>query len=129
MAFGQQSGPPASGKQVAEIEALLEQAGYASLREARHIYGLTQRQAAGKFSRAEADELVARLEAGEGELDAAEVSGATPPVAPPAVRRDATAERAARRRSDRQAEAVAALPDELLADELVRRGWMCVPPS
>ena len=69
MAFGQQSGPPASAKQVSEIESLLERAGFSSLREARHIYGLTQRQAGGRFTRTEADELIARLLAGEGELD------------------------------------------------------------
>ena len=55
MAFGQQTGPPASAKQVDEIAPLLEQAGYASFREARHIFGLTQRQASGKFTQDEAD--------------------------------------------------------------------------
>src|SRR4051794_33907988 len=56
MAFGQQSGPPASTKEVAQLEALLDEAGYSSFREARHIYGLTQRQATGKFTRPEATE-------------------------------------------------------------------------
>jgi len=110
MAFGQQSGPPASTKEVAQLEALLGEAGYSSFREARHIYGLTQRQAAGKFTRGEAAELLARLRDGDGDPDEA-------------------SERAARRLAHRQAEQAAALPDELLADELVRRGWMCVPPS
>lgn len=122
MAFGQQSGPPASARQVQEITDLLEGAGYASLREARHIYGLTQRQAAGRFTRAEADELLARLLAGEGELDvdrAAEVAASSS---------DAT-QRSARRRAEQQAELVASLPDELLADELVRRGWVCIPST
>ena len=36
-------------------------------------------------------------------------------------------ERAAKRAANRQAEAVAAMPDEVLADELVRRGWVCIP--
>ena len=67
MAFGQQSGPPASSKQVEELLALFESAGYSSFREARHIYGLSQRQAGGKFTRSEADELIARLAAGDGE--------------------------------------------------------------
>ena len=40
--------------------------------------------------------------------------------------RDA-AERAAKRQANRQAETVAALPDDVLADELVRRGWVCIP--
>jgi hypothetical protein len=118
MAFGQQSGPPASTKEVAQLEALLGEAGYSSFREARHIYGLTQRQAAGKFTRGEAAELLARLRDGDGDPDAT-----VPAVA------DEASERAARRLAHRQAEQAAALPDELLADELVRRGWMCVPPS
>ena len=120
MAFGQQSGPPASSKQVEELLALFEGAGYSSFREARHIYGLTQRQAGGKFSRGEADELIARLAAGEGELNVEQAERAI------ASSSDAT-ERAAKRAANRQAEAVAALPDELLADELVRRGWVCIP--
>lgn len=120
MAFGQNSGPPASHKQIEEITALLEGAGYSSLREARHIYGLTQRQANGKFTRSEADELLARLLAGEGELD---VDRAVEVMASSA---DAS-ERAAKRQASRQAELVASLPDDVLADELVRRGWVCIP--
>jgi predicted ArsR family transcriptional regulator len=128
MAFGQQSGPPASAREIAQIEELLAAAGY-SLREARHVYGLTQRQAAGKFSRAEAAELVARLSAGEGTLGAATASAVVEQAAETVGAGRATAQRAERRAAERQAELVAALPDELLADELVRRGWMCVPPS
>ena len=136
MGFGQQSGPPSSAKQVAEIADLLEQAGFASLREARHPYGLSQRQANGKFTRGEADELIGRLQA---ELDSAELDSAGPgdPAEAPEVTRPTRAPaaptvaagRGARREADRQAEAVAALSDEVLADELVRRGWMCMPPA
>jgi hypothetical protein len=128
MAFGQQSGPPASAKEVAQIEELLAAAGY-TLREARHVYGLTQRQASGKFTRGEAAELVARLSAGEGTLDAASATAVVEQAAETVAAGRATSERAARRAADRQAELVAAVSDELLADELVRRGWMCVPPS
>ena len=60
MALGQ-SGPPASAKQVAYLQALLEKAGFATFREARHPFGLTQRQAGGKFSKQEASELIDRL--------------------------------------------------------------------
>lgn len=120
MAFGQQSGPPASSKQVDELLALFEQAGYASFREARHIYGLTQRQASGKFTRAEADELIARLANGEGELGVEQAEAAI------ASSVDA-ATRAAKREANRQAEVVASIPDDVLADELVRRGWICIP--
>ncbi len=128
MAFGQQGGPPASARQVDEIAELLEQAGYASFREARHMVGLTQRQAAGKFTQAEAVELIERLErereAGDEVVapPGERVAGgrSTPQVAP---------ERAARRRTDRQAEVLVGIPSEELADELVRRGWMCMPPA
>lgn len=122
MAFGQQSGPPASAKQVVEIEALLERAGFSSLREARHIYGLNQRQAGGRFTRQEADELIARLLAGEGELDSEQAAAAVDAIV-------IAEQRAARRGAARQEELLAAVPDEALADELVRRGWVCMPPS
>jgi hypothetical protein len=122
MAFGQQSGPPASHRQVEEIASLLERAGFSSFKEARHIYGLTQRQAGGKFTQGEATELIARLLAGEGELDTEQAAEAVE-----ATR--ISSERAAKRVADKQAESVASFPDELLADELVRRGWMCMPPT
>ena len=122
MAFGQQSGPPASAKQVSEIESLLERAGFTSLREARHIYGLTQRQAGGRFTRTEADELIARLLAGEGELDSDEAAAAVDAIV-------IAEQRAARRGAAKQDELLAAVPDDALADELVRRGWVCMPPA
>ena len=62
MAFGQASGPPANARRVAELAALLEERGYDSFREARHPFDLTQRQAAGKFTTAEVDELMDRLQ-------------------------------------------------------------------
>ena len=120
MAFGQQSGPPATARQIDEITALLAAAGFDSLREARHPYGLTQRQAGGRFTRSEAEELLARLLAGEGDLGAERAEQVAADSA------DSSA-RAERRRSDRQAELVASLPDDVLADELVRRGWVCIP--
>lgn len=129
MAFGQQAGPPASAREITQIEEVLAAAGYSSLREARHIYGLTQRQAAGKFTRNEAAELLARIGAGEGTLDADEASAVIEQSADTLAAGRASSERSARRAAERQAEQVAALPDELLADELVRRGWMCMPPA
>jgi polyhydroxyalkanoate synthesis regulator phasin len=122
MAFGQQSGPPASTKQVAEIESLLERAGFSSLREARHIYGLTQRQAGGKFTTGEANELIARLLAGEGELDSDQAAAAVDAIV-------VAEQRAAKRGAAKQDELLAAVPDDALADELVRRGWVCMPPA
>ena len=51
MAFGQQSGPPASAKQVKELLTLLKNLGHSDFRDARGPMGFTQRQAAGKFTR------------------------------------------------------------------------------
>ena len=62
MAFGQSSGPPATGQQLRELLELLAAAGHADLRDARGPMGFTQRQAAGKFTRDEADEFIERLQ-------------------------------------------------------------------
>jgi len=128
MAFGQQTGPPASAKQVDEIASLLEQAGYASFREARHIFGLTQRQASGKFTQDEAVELIERLQPGpdadgdgDGEVEPARAERPARTARQPARRVD--------RQADQRAEVLATIPAEELADELVRRGWMCMPPA
>jgi hypothetical protein len=76
MAFGQQSGPPASAKQLSYLLSLVQGAGFEGFRDARHPLGLTQRQAGGKFTGGEASELIDRLLAGEvgdpGDLDGAE---------------------------------------------------------
>jgi hypothetical protein len=62
MAFGQASGPPASGKQVRELGELLEAAGHDGFRDARGPLGFNQRQAAGKFTRDEAQAFIDQLE-------------------------------------------------------------------
>jgi hypothetical protein len=67
MAFGQQSGPPASSEQVRELLALLNDAGHTDFRDARGPMGFTQRQAAGKFTRDEAAAFIARLQGNEPE--------------------------------------------------------------
>jgi hypothetical protein len=64
MPFGQQSGPPASAKQVDYLKALVQKAGHADFRDARGPLSLTQRQAAGKFTRQEASALIEQLLAG-----------------------------------------------------------------
>src|SRR5215207_4594642 len=113
MAFGQAAGPPANPRRVAELAALLAAQGYDSFREARHPFGLTQRQAGGKFTNAEVDQLIEALQAAGD--DAEEVAPATPaPVD-------------ARRRS-RQEELAVTLDAEVLATELVNRGWCCIAP-
>ncbi|MGH9107360.1 MAG: hypothetical protein ACRDZX_16350 [Acidimicrobiales bacterium] len=69
--------------------------------------GLTQRQAAGKFTRDEADAFIRRLQGGEGE---------TPLAAVPAAVLSA------------QEQLLRHLPAEQLAAELRRRGWTVKEP-
>jgi hypothetical protein len=63
MSFGQASGPPATAKQVRELQELLEAAGHSDFRDARGPMGFTQRQAGGKFTRDEAQAFIDQLEA------------------------------------------------------------------
>ena len=109
MSFGQQSGPPASVKQVQELLTLLHDAGHADFRDARGPMGFTQRQAAGKFTRDEAGSFIDRLQATVVDEPATDVG-------PPPARLSA-ADQAVRR-----------MPDELLAAELQRRGWIVIEP-
>ncbi len=108
MTFGQQSGPPASARQVQQLLDLLQDAGHADFRDARGPMGFTQRQAAGKFTRDEAEALIDRLQ------DAVD-DGIDAPTPKPVVL--SPAERALRR-----------LPAEELAAELQRRGWIVIEP-
>ena len=107
MAFGQQAGPPATAKQVQELLALLQEAGHTDFRDARGPMGFTQRQAAGKFTRDEADAFI-------GQLQDAEHAGSTATAPEPRL---TAADRALR-----------AIPDQQLAAELQRRGWIVVEP-
>ena len=109
MAFGQQAGPPASAKQIRDLLTLLQDAGHTDFRDARGPMGFTQRQAAGKFTRDEADTFIDQLQA---ELDG------DPAVAAAPVARLSAAEQALRR-----------MPAGQLAAELQRRGWIVVEPA
>ena len=109
MAFGQQSGPPAPANKIRELLSLLQDAGHTDFRDARGPMGFTQRQAAGKFTRDEADAFIEQLE------EAAHNEGPTPSPAPSI--RPSAAERALRD-----------VPSELLAGELQRRGWIVAEP-
>jgi hypothetical protein len=107
MPFGQHAGPPATSRQINELLELLHAAGHEDFRDARGPMRFTQRQAAGKFTRAEADELIDRLQATSDE--------AVPPAEP--APRSSNAEQLLRQ-----------LPSEQLAGELQRRGWLVVEP-
>ncbi len=109
MAFGQQSGPPASSTQVRELLALLKEAGHSDFRDARGPMRFTQRQAGGKFSRDEAAAFIAQLSDAESEDG--------PPLAAPAWRHSA------------QEQVIKSLPSEQLAGELRRRGWTATEPE
>lgn len=128
MAFGQPAGPPAGQRQIDRLSELLSERGFDSFREARHRLDLTQRQANGRFTVAEADELIERLEAG---IQVADSAGGALPAGVTAS--DAVTSRVARRSTEgrrrSQTASIIDLPDEVLADELVRRGWCCIPPS
>lgn len=109
MAFGQASGPPATAREVQTLLELLNRAGHADFRDARGPMGFTQRQAAGKFTRDEAAELIEQLE------EAEDSGAATAPQEP--VPRLTRTEQAARD-----------LPSPVLAAELQRRGWVVMEP-
>lgn len=108
MAFGQQAGPPATSRQVSELLELLRAAGHESFRDARGPMGFTQSQASGRFTRTEADELIARLQAEADDVDVA-------PVEPKA-------------RLSKTEQLLRTIPAEELAGELQRRGWLVVEP-
>ncbi len=113
MAFGQQTGIPATHRQVQDLLALVEAAGHDGFRGARHPLGLSQRQAAGKFTRDEAQALIDRLSAGED-------GGDVVPVAERVT--------AADRKRATLADQLRRVPDDLLAAELQRRGYAVIQP-
>lgn len=113
MAIGQPAGPPATFRQVQQLTDLIHEAGHVDFRDARGPLGLNQRQARGTFTRDEAESLIARLEA---DADAIALDPTATPAAPV---------------SRGEAERIALLrrvPDDALAAELQRRGWIVVGP-
>jgi hypothetical protein len=99
------------------LRSLLQAVGHDDFRTARHEYGLTQRQAGGKFSSKEASALIDRLLGNEPSPTTSgddHRSGA-------ATRDDGA--------DDPRAGLVRGIPADVLADELVRRGWSVSPPS
>lgn len=149
MAFGQSSGPPATGKQLNELMELLAAAGHTDFRDARGPMGFNQRQAGGKFTRDEADAFIEQLQSelyGDGP-PAGSVPPASTRATPPQskiVKRKPPTGRSSSRRSPatrssktegpppaERSPSQAALEDvasEDLAAELQRRGWVVMEP-
>ena len=143
MAFGQSPGPPAGQRQVNRLLELLNAAGHSDFRDARGPLDLTQRQAAGRFTRGEADALIELLEteleqqrsdatdAGpspepHGGNEIASSTTATPstpstPSTPRLISRD-------ERRAKEAQRTLRDVSDEVLATELQRRGWVVMEP-
>ena len=109
MAFNQPAGPPASHRQIERLLELLREHGPDDVRSARGPMRFTQRQGNGKFTRDEAEALIAELEGDEHDP--------TAPSQPTISTRLSNDERSAR-----------SLPDEVLAVELQRRGWVVMEP-
>ncbi len=109
MAFGQSSGPAAGSRLVYELMELLNAAGHTDFRDARGPMGFTQRQAAGKFTVAEAEAFIADLQEAQHRGEIPEAPAAVEPLSP----------------AD---EAIRSIPDAVLAAELQRRGWIVVEP-
>ena len=108
MAFGQQQGPPAKARQVQELLVLLQEAGHSDFRDARGPMGFTQRQAGGRFTRTEVEELLERLQNPDPDTQT-------------------TNEVPIWRRSV-QDDVLGQISAERLAIELRRRGWSVVEP-
>ena len=103
------------------LQALLDKAGYPTFRDARRPLGLTQRQSNGKFTVAEASELIDRLINGEAPtVDGAYSKHTAPDSAPDAAADTILASQAAVLRG---------IPAQLLADELLSRGWHVREPD
>jgi hypothetical protein len=123
MTFGRQSGPPASAKQMDYLRALVERAGHTGWRDARGPLGLTQRQAAGRFTRDEASALIDRLLKGDdGDQDGPGGDGDRGQAG------DDGPDSAADRLLTEQATILRGMPAGLLAAELERRGWTVTSP-
>ncbi len=109
MAFAQPLGPQATSRQLRDLAELLGAQGFADFKAARRSMGFTQRQGSGKFTAAEADAYIEQLQNSDAEDLVAQPS--------PVAQRLSSTERTLRQ-----------IPDERLAAELQRRGWIVMEP-
>ena len=128
MAFGQASGPPASRKQLEELERLLEAAGFDSFKEARYPLGFSQRQAGGKFTADEVSGFIQQLEAGDSSDGSNDEPTIEKPKPKPKPKPTASAGPQPAKPASDVEKALRRVPVELLAAELQRRGWVVLEP-
>jgi hypothetical protein len=121
MSFGQ-TGPPASTKQVAYLQSLLQNEGFDTFREARHHFDLTQRQAGGKFTTREASELIDRLVNGTPDEEPA-------PRSKSSAKEPEAASNADEKLAASQELLLRGIPAHLLVAELERRGYTVRHPA
>ena len=129
MAFGQQSGSPATGKEIQELLKLLQEAGHSDFRDARGPMGFNQRQAGGKFSRDEVAAFIGQLQQAAEDAEVAET--APPPRA--VVKASAPSRKAAPKAGTPEVlsamdQTLRKFPTDKLAAELQRRGWVVMEP-
>jgi hypothetical protein len=96
---------------MAYIQALLSKAGYDDFRSARTEYRLTQRQAKGKFTKAEASAMIDRLTSTDQDNPTVSVKEEPDSL------------------DSAQALLIRGFPADVLADELRRRGWTVDEPK
>ena len=132
MAFGQSAGPAASHRQTAELLELLQNAGHADFKDARGPMGFNQRQAAGRFTADEAQELIDQLQQAEYEADQqAEATAADEPEPENAAEPEAKAKPKGMTDEERaeMERAVRSASTKSLVLEVRRRGWIVTKPK
>ena len=131
MAFGQSAGPAASHWQTAELLELLQNAGHADFKDARGPMGFNQRQAAGRFTADEAQELIDQLQQAEYEADQQAEAPAADEPEPEAPKAQAEAKPKGMTDEERaeMERAVRSASTKSLVLEVRRRGWIVTKPK
>ena len=131
MAFGQSAGPAASHRQTAELLELLQNAGHADFKDARGPMGFNQRQAAGRFTADEAQELIDQLQQAEYEADQQAEAPAADEPEPEAPKAQAEAKPKGMTDEERaeMERAVRSASTKSLVLEVRRRGWIVTKPK